>query len=198
MRRLLPVAALLLGGIAAEACPTKADLAADGITVEFDGREPSVFTLDETGAVIDSEPDGDTTYHYVSANGILETGYYETTKGADGKQFIETYTYSFDPDGIFPLEAGKTATGTQTATGPDLPEPDVVDYRYVVNAAETITAGGCTYDIIPVDTFYLEPDGIFVVVLGYLPDLGFAVLLADYDFGSDPVAYKITEFRAGT
>lgn len=187
-------AGLLLAGAAA-ACPTKDDLAG-GIAMSFDGASGSVFTQDADGALVEAEKDGDTTYHYISANGILETGYYETTVGEDGKQYDETYAYSFDAGAIFPLDAGKTASGEQTATGPDLETPAVVPFRYVVNAEETVSVGECTYRIVPVDTFYYNDDGIFVVVLGHMPELGVTVLMADYDLGSAPNVYKITEISA--
>ena len=196
MTRWMPVAAgLLLVAEMALACPTKDDLG-KGIKMAFDGAPGSVFTRDADGALVESEKDGDTTYHYVSANGVLETGYFETTVGEEGRKFNETYTYSFDAAAIFPLEAGKAASGEQTATGPDLEEPAVVAFRYVVNPEETVEVGDCSYRIVPVDTFYYNDDGIFVVVLGHMPELGVTVLMADYDLGSPPSVYKITDISA--
>ena len=164
------LAALLALAAPAAACPTDEDTAR-GIEITYADGSRSVITRNAAGEVREAEYfDGDTPYIYISANGLIETGYRDPDSGASDK-----FSYTFDTDDLLPLQPWFGRAGEQIVTDADGVEVDRVGYSFQTRAEITAIIGDCSYRAIPLETYYRTPGDPSMVEFLYLLDLGIPV-----------------------
>lgn len=159
------LAALPLAG-RADTCPTAADVAT-GVVVEYADGMSSVITRDASGAVREEETSGGAQpYIYIAANGLLETGFIDAETGTEDK-----FSYSFSTDDILPLQPWSGEEGEQVTTDTAGEEINRIPFAWRTRGLTTWTLGGCSYDAIPVETYYYEPGDPSMVEFVYLTEL---------------------------
>lgn len=150
----------------ASACPTADDLTT-GIRVEYGEDGYSIVTRDPSGVIRETEYAGEDVYVYITANGLLETAYEEPAANT-----FDTFEYTFDTTGLFPLKPWSGQRGEQIARDRDGNEFDRLGYSYHTRGQGQYTIGECQFTSIPFQTYYDNPDEQSVVEFVYLMELG--------------------------
>lgn len=151
----------------ADACPTSADTR-QGIEVIYADGTTSVITRDPYGEVRETETwGGETPVTYITANGVIETGYLDPENGEQ-----DTFSYSFATDDILPLRPWSGRSGQQVTTDASGTEINRVQFAWRTRDLGTFKISGCTFRSIPLETYYYEPSGPSMIEYAYLVDLG--------------------------
>lgn len=154
----------------AQTCPTGADMAR-GVEVTYEDGTRSVITRDASGVVHEAEYwDGDTPYIYIAANGVLETGYIDPDTGA-----ADSFTYTFPTDDLLPLKPWTGRQGEQITTDTSGNQINRIPFHFRTRDLASFSIGDCTFDAMPIETYYQEPGDPSMVEFIYLIDLGIPI-----------------------
>ena len=138
-----------------------------GVEIEYADGHNSVITREPSGAVREEESsDGARPYIYIAANGVLETAYIDAETGAE-----DSFTYSFSTDDILPLQPWSGQRGEQVTTDANGEEINRIPFEWRTRGPAVFALGDCTYDTIPLETYYFEPGDPSVVEFAYLTEL---------------------------
>ncbi len=157
-------------------CPGPDDVAV-GVRVDLEEGDYSILTRDADGVVRDEEylVDLDDPVTYVSENGVLETAYLSPYEEESA-----FYSYSFATDGILPLKEWAGQNGQQTERDTKGDVVGTIDFAWRTRGLESFSIGDCTYDAIPLETYYSDEDGTSMTEFRYLVDLGIPVVVGFY------------------
>ena len=168
----------LLSGASALACP-KGDDALTGIELIYTDGTRSIITRAPDGTVTEVEELEDGVFNtYIAQKGILETAYRDSETNTE-----DNFTYSFDvptPETIKPWTGNQ---GEQVTTGQDQTEIARIPFSWMSRGLETRKVAGCTYQAIPFQVTYFNPEGATAVEFLWLPDLGISISLGYYETG---------------
>lgn len=132
------------------------------------------------------------TISYISQNGFLETGYMESDTGVSDR-----FTYSFDMPAAGALEPWIGQQGDQVSYDSDNVEYNRVPFSWKTRGLQKRKIADCNYDVIPLETYYYEPDGNSMVEFLWIPELGIAVTSGFSDF-IDRTSYSYLSFKTVT
>lgn len=152
------------------ACPVADDLTA-GVRVDYADDSYSVITREADGSIRETEHADGEVYIYVTANGLLETGYEEPATGTH-----DTFKYTFDTSELVPPAPWRGQRGEQITVDQDGAETNRVGFSYHTRGASTYAIGDCSFPAIGLQTYYENPDEKSLVEFVYLLDLGVSII----------------------
>lgn len=161
---------LAFSGAGALACPVADDLTA-GVRVDYADDSYSVITREADGSIRETEHADGEVYIYVTANGLLETGYEEPATGTH-----DTFKYTFDTSELVPPAPWRGQRGEQITVDQDGAETNRVGFSYHTRGASTYAIGDCSFPAIGLQTYYENPDEKSLVEFVYLLDLGVSII----------------------
>lgn len=178
--------AALVGPVVAQAsCPVAADMAT-GVQIDFDDASHEIYDLlDGDLRVRQFFDDDDTVNVLIYAGGIVQKSYTEARFGGYGTK----YSYDFDVDGVLPLKPGDKVTGTANSVDTDGVE-EASAYSLEAGQIETVEIGDCSYQMMLVTETMVYPEGKYVYVLGFLPELGVNYIVTDTGPDYGPEEYQ--------
>lgn len=171
--------------LSAAACPELEDLK-QGIRVNFDdGTNVTYFAVEDNRREMFVDPENSIKTLLTTQHGVFQTFYFDLSDGLSGIR--ETYTYSFDPSSVFPLQPNSNKKGTISIVSNDTSGMETHPYTYEVGAMSDVEIGDCTYPMMQLTETTTYDNGESVVILGYVPSLGISLFLGETgpDYGPD-------------
>lgn len=130
-----------------------------------------MITRAPDGTVRDEETVNDTPeYVYIAGNGVFETGFIDLSTGERN-----SFTYTFPTDDLLPLKPWSGREGEQVTLDGDGTETNRIPFSYRTRGETVEELGGCTFTIIPLETYYFEPGDPSMVEFRYVVELGVPV-----------------------
>lgn len=200
MRVIWGLGVWLVPSLSMAACPMIGDLDM-GIEIAFKDGHRSIYSRDAAGVLREQElQDDGSSFNYLTANGVLETGYFEMAEADGDPQGWETYSYTFEQADNLPLKPWSGQSGYQIAYAPDGAETNRTLFGYRTRDATDVQIGDCRYDALPLETYYgAGGDGFRSINFLFLPELGIPVTISFADSGGsetwEPVAIGVVDAK---
>ncbi|MEM7545721.1 MAG: hypothetical protein AAF367_09320 [Pseudomonadota bacterium] len=191
MRIILSGILVAIAATPALACPTRADLEADGIEVRFADETRVVYTLRDANIIreISHFPDPSEDFWVDAYLGIYPVADGAMRDGEASREDMVTSRYPETLPDLPRVEPEMEWSGVLTGFDGRGSEVEKTTLAVSIGAKQSVTIGFCTYDAMSAQTEFSYSDGGDMAEFRYLPDLGIAVQIGSGPGGGSPEAY---------
>lgn len=191
MRSLIAALTCCLAGPAFAQCPTAQDLNTGIVLTDVDGGQ-EVFRRENANFVRGGWDDGSIGAQYLLLQGLYIVEYFDLEAGDTVAGSRVTYSYPLAPeDAPLPVPGGRWDTEVVVL---DQGQVDTATESHLYGDQTRVTIGGCSYDMIPVTSIYLDEDS-YTETNYYLPELGFSYLVATQEKDQEEFRYTFVRIE---